>query len=517
MRSTQILFTTLGAAGVMTMLAAGCGDSEAVDDGGDGGAGGDATTASSTGNTGTMVTVSSSGTGGNSVVDESTSCADAPVIEEGQNGLMQPLFRSDDNVIGEPGDEDFFIIQGVEAGQWWQFGTDANPDDNPMLIDTVLSIYSEDGSTLLATVDDSYPRSSTDSEMFHRFAAAGNYCIKVEEFSSWTPDGTPEGGPSYIYDVFGIPIDFSAYDQHNVETEPNDTQTAADTNGDISVLSPDNTDQWLANFAGVTDAANDIDIFRFTAPTSAIGFDIDLTSPASDNGYGSTGGPGLVSVWDATFGLVAQVDATLFDAGLGGMSAVPVVAGETYYVSVEKPTGQTVGTNDFYFLKSVTRDASNPQEGGGVTPVDPGTNDTSAGAETPDSQDPQTLATGETVTSTFIGGEIPEGDVDYWTFDTAGMPQNGDQFTLICSSWAVGSGVRGLTVTLEDENGTPVQTGTEDQAIGVLWSDSTLATGATVNITGNGPFYVRLENPAATVDGAASATHYLCGLRRIQP
>jgi len=514
MRTTQILFTTLGAMGVIALLGAGCGDSDAIeDDGGAGGTGGSTQTSTST----TQPVTSSSTGGGSTVPDESTSCADAPVIAESQNGLMQPLFRSDDNIIGEGGDEDFFIIQGIQAGEWWQFGTDANPDDNPMLIDTVLSVYTEDGSALLATVDDSFPRTSTDSEMFHRFEEGGNYCIKVEEFSSWS-DGTPEGGPSYIYSVFGIPINFAAYDQHNQDTEPNDDQTAADTNGDISVLSGDMSDQWFATFMGVTGTANDVDVYRFVAPTDAIGFDLDLTSPDPENGYGSTGGPGAVKVYDSVFGLVAEIDATKRDQGLDGMSAVPVVAGQTYYVAVEKPAGQTVGTNDFYVLKSFTRDTSNPQEGGGMTtPTDTGTNDTSAGAEAPASQDPQTLATGETVTSTFVGGELPEGDVDYWTFDTAGMPQSGDQFTLICSSWSIGSGVRGMTVTLEDQNGAPVQTGIEDEAAGVLWSDAMGATDTAVTISGNGPFFVRLENVAATTDGAQSATQYLCGLRRIEP
>ncbi len=510
MRTTQILFTTLGAMGVIALLGAGCGDSEVVDDG-SGGSGTGGSGQTSTSSSMPPVTVSSTG-GGDTVPDESTSCADAPVVMEGQNSLMQPLFRADDYVLGEGGDADYFIIQGIQAGEWWQFGTDANPDDNPMLIDTVLSIYTEDGSTLLATVDDSYPRASTDSEMFHRFVDAGNYCIKVEEFSSWS-GGTPEGGPSYIYSVFGIPLNFTAYLQHNEETEPNNDQGAADTNGDISVLTGNMTDQWFATFMGVTGTANDIDVFRFVAPTNAIGFDLDLTSPASDNGYGSTGGPGMVKIYDSTFGLLAEVDATKFSMGLDGMSAVPVVAGQTYYVAVEKPTAQAVGTNDFYVLKSFTRDTSNPQEGGGMTPVDGGTNDTSAGAEAPASQmiDAMTQAT-------FVGGELPEGDVDYWTFDTAAMPASGDTLTVVCSSWSIGSGVRGMTVTVEDGSANSLQTGVEDEAAGILWSDTAPnATGAAVTISGTGPYYVRLENPAATADGAASATQYLCGIYTNSP
>ncbi|MEM1028951.1 MAG: hypothetical protein AAF928_07555 [Myxococcota bacterium] len=520
MRRTKLFLGTVGAITAVAMLASGCGDDVDGTGGGDGGDGpgtGGSDTTPTTTTTNPVVTTSTMGTGGMTPVpDESTSCADAVEIMAEQNGLMQPLYRLDDNVLGEPGDQDFFLIRGIEAGSWWQFSTDANPDDIPDNIDTVLTILSADGSTEIATVDDAYPRLSTDSEMFHRFAAAGDYCIRVEEFSAWS-GGSPEGGPTFEYSVIGLPLDFTAYEQHNVDTEPNGDQGAADTNGDGSALAGAMAGISFANFAGLTDSSGDVDVFRFVAPASSIGLNLDLTSIDPANGYGSTGGPGLVKLYDSTFGLLAEVDAAKFDQGVDGMSGVPILAGETYYLSVEKPAGATVGANDFYFVKTFTTNASNPQEGGGnTTPSDDGTNDTFAGAEATMSDGPEAFPSGENVYTTFIGGELPEGDVDYWAFDTNADLQNGDEMTLVCSSWAVGSGVRGLQVTLEDGTGASVRTSIETETDGVLWSGAQGAPETAISIaTANGPYRIRLENLAATADGAASATHYLCGIRRI--
>jgi hypothetical protein len=175
--------------------------------------GGGTTSSSSTtsGTTTTTPTSSGGGEGGGTSVDESTSCADAVAMEELQNSLGGDFYEGT-AVINPAGDDDFFTFT-AEAGQWLQLSTDANPDDDPAMIDPVVTLYNADGSTQLAEADDQTPRVTVDSELFYRVETAGTYCVRVQEFSDWNGD-TPEGDPSYSFRLIMLPIDFELYAQH---------------------------------------------------------------------------------------------------------------------------------------------------------------------------------------------------------------------------------------------------------------------------------------------------------------
>jgi len=438
-------------------------------------------------------------------------------MEEGANSLGGAIFQGSD-VINPASDKDFFLINLTE-GEWYQIFTDANPDDNTDMVDTVVRVY-DSGGTMVASVDDAFPRLTTDSELFYRAPATGEYCIEVLEFSDWYGN-SPEGQATFSYDLRVLPLDFGLYEQVNLDSEDggtamsNDSDAAAESG--LSVFTT-TSGQVFTQMAGMLDPGTDVDWWEFTTPAATIGFSMDLTpaGPGGNqvSGFGSTEGPGLVGLYDTTGQLLAEVDNAQQANGLDGMSSVPLSASTTYRVKVDRQTA-TLGTNDFYFLKVFTQDTLNPQEGGnGQTPSDNGTNDTKGGAETGQSQ-----LNDDGSYSTFIGGTIPEGDVDWWTFDTAGMPAAGQNLVVACSSWAAGSGVRGFTVSYTDDGGQSTHAdGIETQATGVLWSDTApTATAAGIQINGSGPHFIKLENVAGTADHTASATHYLCGLHNILP
>src|SRR5262245_45152104 len=158
------------------------------------------------------------GTGG--MPDEGTSCDDAIVMTQAANGQWES-----NGVVNPAGDTDFFKFDVAAADTWFAIYTVANPNDDPMLLDTVVTVLSEDGQTQLAEVDDSFPRANTDTEIFHRFIAPGTYCLKVQEFSSWN-QMTPEGSETFTYDINALPVDPAMFLGYTVDTGDNDTLAA---------------------------------------------------------------------------------------------------------------------------------------------------------------------------------------------------------------------------------------------------------------------------------------------------
>jgi hypothetical protein len=170
----------------------------------------------------------------------------------------------------------------------------------------------------------------------------------VLEFSDWVGD-TAEGDPNFTYDVVVVPVDFTLYTEYNEDTEPNNNvgQTQVTQGADLT------NGQKFSQLAGLLDMSDDEDWYSFTVP-AAVGDGGTTTS-----GFGSTKGPGNISLYDATgVVLLAQVDNfTNQPLGLDGMSSVPVTQNLTYQVRVQRPDTM-VGANDFYFLKMYSQDAS---------------------------------------------------------------------------------------------------------------------------------------------------------------
>ncbi|NIR36690.1 MAG: hypothetical protein GWO04_14375, partial [Actinobacteria bacterium] len=158
-------------------------------------------------------------------------------------------------VIDPAGDQDFYSFTGA-ADQWVIISTDANPDDDPEMVDTVLTLY-DSSMTQIAENDDSIPRFNTDSEIITRLPAAGTYYVVVQEFSDWADD-TPEGMASFTYDLLAAELDPDAVGV-TVDAEGGDDLASSQSiglstsaNGDFGLLVGDLRD------------GSDVDVYRFS-------------------------------------------------------------------------------------------------------------------------------------------------------------------------------------------------------------------------------------------------------------
>jgi hypothetical protein len=107
------------------------------------------------------------------------------------NGLVEqatPLALDDPafGLIGHDTDADFFRVQ-VAAGQRLTFDVDAEVDGSEL--DPTLTLVDRDGTTVIATVDDT---DGLDPRLTHTFAAAGTYYLKVTDLFQ-------EGGDDFYY------------------------------------------------------------------------------------------------------------------------------------------------------------------------------------------------------------------------------------------------------------------------------------------------------------------------------
>lgn len=510
-------FKLLGAMGLMTVAAAACsGSTDTGDTSGAGGSGG-ATASNGVGPSSSVAGPTSSVAGpssssGMTPADESKSCADAIALKAGKNNQSGVGYLFAEGVLAEPNDKDFFTFT-AKKGDWINVGTQANPDDDPMLVDTVVTLLSEDGKTVFAEVDDSFPRVSTDSNFDFRVPADGTYCLQVQEFSAWA-GMDPEGDPTYQYAAVVIPYDdanlTAAFDGYSFDKEPNDTVGDAQS---LATREIGMAKQVGANFFGLLDPKTDKDIFSVKTPAGAVAGYLNFQPSGTTNGNGSTGNIGLVNVWNAMgTTLLAQLDygqatAQVEAGGSYGFSSIPLMANTTYLIEVNRKAGADAGANDFYAFTTYSVDAMllNPQE------TDDTLNATLAGAE---ATMPQVNQDDPTLTNRFIGGGIPAGDTDYWKLEV----DKDDKIIVVCSARRAGAGVADFTVELIDpDKTTSLQKEVEDPSKDLLWSDEgqTKSMNA-VKAAKTGTYYVKLSATKA-VTGGATLAWYQCGLHTQTP
>lgn len=319
-------------------------------------------------------------------------------------------------VIDPAGDVDYYSFTAM-AGDWVFIATDANPDDDPMMVDTVITLY-DSAMTQVAENDDSLPRNNTDSELIYHVPADGMYFIEVQEWSTWAND-TPEGMASFTYDVSVGTINPMAPGLALDAETGNDAMsaTAAALNMNFNLI--------IGTFAD----GMDVDVFSFSyAGATPMNLSTEIM-PWGTDGYGSTVSAGNIWVTNmAGDTIIARIDNRTM--GFNELS-VPITAG-TYLLWFEHPG--TAAANDFYVNKTFL-----------LTENDPETMDATNG----------TLAMAEPLTleadmmgsrRAFVLANLGMGDVDYYSFDVMAM----EQVTIACGAENSGSGVRGLSVELRD-------------------------------------------------------------------
>jgi hypothetical protein len=516
MRSKYIL--GLLGAGLVTVLAQGCG-SDAEDDGT---AGADSTgtntggTGASTGSTMSTSTGPTGGTGGGMMGDGNDSFDEAVEIEidnpDGETGEIDPWET----------DQDFYKFTGTKDQLLLIFG-DAKPDAEPFgegYVDLVITLYDSD-KNVIAVNDDPIPRNTQDSSLYTRLPADGEYFLTVEEFCAL------DGGcgadytvdfPEYAVFVFNLD---PALDSVMLHDEANETTPME--YGPVPGMAGQ---YYLTVISGLFSEPDDTDVYSFTIPADVVCDSTTMQScvnlqlageqrttanveifPAGVTGNGSSIETGKVWITTAAEPTVkiAEVDGTKTDPAFGLTLQPPVTFGTEYLLHVQAPAGADVGANPFYFLIHYGS-GSNPLE----AEVAGDANNTVATAEPMESAATTGGGTGYFVAGTLtVAASLTE--VDYFSFDNAQTTAT-DVLFATCSGQRSGSGLRGLKLSILDEGGAVIQSATAETA-----DDETSfgETGMTVP-SGATTMYLKVE---ATVAPAADVTSrfYQCGLAFGQP
>jgi len=331
--------------------------------------------------------------------------------------------------IGTPGDQDFYRFDGT-AGQWVLISTEANTDDDAMMVDTVITLF-DASMTMIAENDDGVPRANPDSELITRLPADGVYYVMVQEFSQWT-DATPlEGQADFNYElsVARLNTDATAV---TLDAEGGDDLASAQAIG----YSVDTSDFGIV--VGDFRDGSDVDVFSFTVGAGKENIRM-MMMPSGNTGYGSTTAVGRMWITNADASeIIARInisepsDPMLDDV----VNIQPNLPPGDYNFFVEN--GGTPGSNGFYVLKVWRFSADN----------DPETDDMAN--NDPTMAQPIALEDDMGVRRGFILPRVGDGDMDYFSFDVMGT----EQLNVFCGSASAGSGVQGLTATVFDSTGT---------------------------------------------------------------
>jgi len=482
----RLVGLTLGF-GLTLALAGACGSGDESDPAAGGSS---SSTTSFTGTPPPTTTSSGTTTSSNSVNDESTSCADAIEMLEGKNS-QDGVFYDYDGVINPAGDTDFFLLKVASDDSWIRIGTDANPDDDPDLINTVITLFDADGTNQLAQNLYDYPYNGDDSDMVVHIKKAGDYCLKVEDYSTYKEGETPEGSYTFTYRVFWVPIDFDLYDYYNLDKEPNNATGEAQA---ITTYSEDVDVYWFSNVAGHFDTGSDVDVYSFKTPVGAVTGHVYFPW----GGTGSTSTPGMVRLLDGMGNTVAELD----QQGSARQISVHVTGDTDYHLQVNRKDSD-LGDHDFYFLKMRMTDYQNPQE---IEPNNDGMTASVAMGKT-NSGNPKLF-------SHYVGGQLDGGtggvwaaDEDWWSFEA----DQGKEVILSCKSVRYGTGLIKPEFAIVDSNLTVMQSETEKPDANLYWSStSSSASKKAVKITSTGTHYLRIKATEKKAD--VSSSTYQCGI-----
>ena len=423
-----------------------------------------------------------------------SSCADPIPVELGKG--LEAAFKT-------AGQSIYFSVKAT-AGTILQMSADtaATPDSTDV-VDTTISVFDATGKTLLANVDDAFPRATTDAQLYYRSVAEATLCVQVTDFATWkgeAPQLADDSAFTFLAGALSNSFDFVTLDQ-----EPNDSIGAPQT----GKLKPFSTPPGAFSvLAGVLQGAADVDVYKFTVPVGATSFGLaapPIGAPVTDakSSYGST-----LARFTAT---VKTLDGTIVgelappSGNVESMSdqlTVPVTAGD-YYLHISRPAGITAGANDFYatFLDFST---SNPVE----AEVTSGGNDS--------------LGTAEPITMTvdkadakkkhgFILAYLPAGDpMDNFSFPVA----TGDSVSLSCGALRNGSGLQDFKAEFF-VGGASLQNEVEGATKDLAWSGSPTASKPAVAVTAGGTGVLQLS--AASRSATNKGTYYLCGVHVTSP
>lgn len=435
--------------GTIAATAAGCGgDNEGDGGGGEGGAGSTTTSSATTG-----PVAGSTSTGSGEVDDGNDSLEEAEAIEPGSNGILGTLEPLEE-------DADYYSFTGAK-GQPVYILSDAKPSDDerdPTYPDTVITLLDAEGNQL-AQNDDPALGFTNDSELLTVLPADGDYFIVVQDCNAAFPQFAfpngcfdPSEVVSFDYAVALLPLDPAESDTDSLigDTEPNnDAEQAVQLHYELN----DDESGHFTTFAfGNFEGATDVDVYSFTPPETPAVDNAILAQLLADQPTGIEGNGSTVNV--SEIAVFASTDLTnayaKVDPSTGGDIALPVEAGQEYFVFVKRPAGE-VGKNDFYILLH-NRKNSDPLEA---------EDETNGVIETPEAG-LVSFPNGGGGVSYAIEGQIADGetaDVDIYAVPLDDVEADWT-FSVICEAQRNGSGVRELSAEVLNGDGAPIDTAT---------------------------------------------------------
>lgn len=423
------------------------------------------------------------GAGGNS---PASYCAGAKTIGFGD------YLEGDLAVTGQ---EDLYRFQGTK-GQVLGIGIDAQylagVSYDPTYIDPVLTLFDATGKPV-AQNDNILGFGTLDSRIDTILPADGEYCILVSE--CWTTMINPSANCDGVKDKFGTKYALALYeyvdqlaDGETAEYEPNDLATSANSLEYESFGDGD----YYAEFWGTFGNEGDMDIFRFTVPSSYV---VPLNSRAVGRFYFLPGGP-FGSGSTAKMGRVWLADANnpdqilaLGDASRHSRFAPRIDVDKPYLLFVERPPGPSK-TNDFYFVRHYPWPS-------GTIEIEPAMGDN-------DSVDKAEMVTidGQTYDGSFEGDLLKApADVDHYRVD---VPMGMNTVTAYCRALVDGSGLRDLKLSLLAPDGTLLSSSAWDT------ENTSLAVVADEPVGSNTQLIVRVE--AGYQEPTVQQAFYGCGV-----
>lgn len=368
-----------------------------------------------------------------------------------------------DGVIDPAGDLDDYVVEAT-AGSFLLIEA-TSPDY--FRCNTVIQLFDAD-ENLVAENDDAglfEPRSA----IVHRVAVSGTYLVRVQDWSSWSPESEmPLGDANRIYDV-RVRTFAGAEPGYGVATETGD---------DAASARPVELDAFGRAFvAGTFDHAGDVDVFLVDLDVGNT-HTVVRVQPVGPNGNGSTSA-GLRITATSTDGVTILGRRALDE--LLGMR--PPIRRPQYLLWIEAE--QAVGANDFYVLET------EPFDWTGLDEPNADDNDTIATA-------PPLPVTGA-LNSTNLEGTLDAGDVDYFSVDASANRRVRAQ----CYARVIGSGLLDFDLRLVAADGTVLASGTETAT---EWPS------LEATVTTDQPMYIRMASARQAPDNPTA--FYQCYIRR---
>jgi hypothetical protein len=503
------LFAATAMALVACASAAGCHESSGTGPGGSGGVGAEGGSVGG-GGAGGGAAGGMAGSGG---IAGSGGMAGAGGTGGGDACLTAPDITSDGSVTGwlDPttGQARFYRIS-LPGNQFTRIRTASaigSPVGDPWFANPVLTLLTEDGSSIVATNDDDGLIDGRESLLALHPLDDGTYCLEIEHYWSWS--GTPPTGCSLMYYQIYVESYADLVDKYDADAEPNDSaQTAQPITNLVGATYPLTFD-----LVGMLASDADVDVYRL-APPPGDGL-VDLWfSPGGPggpgvNGTGSTLELGRVELSDELGNVLARADAA---AGTTGLTIFnPVVAPVLLWV--HRQPGSPVGPNDFYRIGGFV------DPGGFPTIVETetvaGQNDSMATADS-NPGNPWALNAYGCV-DFWAAGYINETtapdpiDVDYWAFDALGQ----SNLHLLCGSSRWGSGVIDPSYEILDAQGQVLRAGIETLDRDFGWSNRADALAPPLLLPTTGTYYLRVTAAGQLSD--VSSRIYHCRMRVYYP